>query len=394
MKPYNNLVLAMAIALANGIGTPGWTQPKTATAEQIISRMSQTLQEKPTLRYRYQRELNYFSEGIHHELSADCYLDFSVKNPVLGFRYQVQDSDMLAVFNGSETFSANKRNGTLRVDAQPDHSRFESMSFFYNSPVTLRAALPTLLADQTIPKTVADTLIQKQLFYVVRFDLKQKTLGYLGTSYRLITLNRIIRYRLLIDQATWLPVEVVQSNNSNQDFTKTRFQYLDATNPPTDASWYYSSYLRDYQLVKPDEAQISMIEAGQAAPDWTLPVFDTRDSVTMTQLKGKVILLEFWIRNCGYCVADVPKLNALFQRYQDKNFRLLAINPHDSEETVAVFKQKIQPVYPLLYNGQAVARRYGVGAFPMVVLIDQTGQVIYSGSFDADRVTKLIDERL
>ncbi|GAB3250759.1 hypothetical protein GCM10027347_08730 [Larkinella harenae] len=388
MKTYICRVLGIALAVANGTGTPGFSQ--TMTPERVLNRVARGLTSREVLHYQYHRELHYFSEDIHHKLDGACYLDFTASRSVLGFRYQFSDSDMISVYNGTEKFEGNKRNRTLRVNPQPRRADFESLSFFYNSPATLRLALPAIISDQTIPKTVKDTVIQAHHFYAVTFGLQQKTLGYLG-DYRPLTQDRMIQYRLMIDPKTFLPVEVIQSNNRDQDFTKTSFQYLDATAAPADSSWYYSSYQNDYQLTKPEADQQQLISVGQPAPDWTLPVLGADEAVSLNQLKGKVVLLEFWIRNCAYCVASVPKLNALFERLNPQDFRLLAINPYDSKETVAVFKQKIQPTYPLLYDGQEVAKKYGVGQFPVVVLIDKTGQIIYSGGYEPDKVAGLIE---
>ncbi|GAB3897033.1 hypothetical protein GCM10028803_15080 [Larkinella knui] len=372
---------------------PVFAQPGTVSAEQVLSKVSDQLSHRKVLHYQYWRELNYASEGIHQKMDGICYLDFSWADPAVGFRYQFSNSDVLAVFNGSEKFECDRKNKTLRVNSKPERRNFASLSFFYDSPVTFRNALPVILADPSIPKTVLDTLVDKKSFYAVSFALKQKVIDYLGT-YRPITADRSIRYRLLIDKATHLPVEVIQSNSSNQDFTKTSFQYLDETASPADSSWFYSSYQTDFNLVNPEDEKLQLIQADQTAPDWKLPVFNTNTEIALNQLKGKVVLLEFWIRNCGYCVTAVPKLNALFDHYKNTNFQLLGINPHDSPEIVAVFKQKIQPRYPLLYHAQDMAKRYGVGIFPVVVLLDKTGKVIYSGEFVPDKITLLIDKNL
>ena len=393
MKSLISITLFMTFFLVLETKTPGFAQSGTVSAEDVLRKTSQELSSLKTLRYRYHRELNYVSEGIHNEMSGACFLDFSSVNPVLDFRYQFSNSDMLAVFNGTEKFECDRKSKMLRVTGQPARRNFESLSFFYDSPVTYRNALPMLFSDVSVPKTVQDTVVDAKPFYAVTFTLKQKVIDYLG-AYRPITADRSIRYRLLIDKATHRLVEVIQSNNRNQDFTKTSFQYLDATVSPADSSWYFSSYRNEYKLINPEDEKLQIIPRGQTAPDWTLPVFDSTTEITLNQLKGKIVLLEFWIRNCGYCVASVPDLNAIYNQYKTNGFELLGINPHDSKEVIAVFKQKIQPEYPLLYGAQVVAKRYGIGVFPMVVLLDKTGNVLYSGEFKRENVAKLIEENL
>jgi thiol-disulfide isomerase/thioredoxin len=117
-------------------------------------------------------------------------------------------------------------------------------------------------------------------------------------------------------------------------------------------------------------------------------------SFVLRRLKGKVVLLEFWIKNCGYCVGAVPELNALAAKYNKQQFQIVGINSHDTKEDIANFYQRTKPVFKTVLDNKRVTTGYGVQAFPTVVLIDQKGVVLYSGDFDAGRIDQLIKDSL
>jgi thiol-disulfide isomerase/thioredoxin len=106
------------------------------------------------------------------------------------------------------------------------------------------------------------------------------------------------------------------------------------------------------------------------APDFTLP--GLQDSVSLSSLRGKVVLLEFWIRNCGYCIEAVPALNGYPNVY--------AINIHDTPADIALFAKNHKAGYKMLYNGEKVAELYGVDGYPTVVIVDRAGKVVYFGA--------------
>ncbi|CAN5291049.1 hypothetical protein BH20ACI1_BH20ACI1_10810 [soil metagenome] len=366
---------------------------KKETAEEVLKKVFNNLSNLKTLKYKYHLELNYSSEGYHNELTADSYLDFNSVDKIIGLKYQFNNEEFLTVFNGSEKFDCNKKSKLIKIDNNPTYNSFKNVSTFFNSPLTLRNVLPAIISDSSIPKTIAETSANNRNFYVVEFVLEKKVLNRLG-GFLPIPLDRKTIYRLTIDKTNYLPVEVLQTNNANQDFMKTDFSNIVVNSgSPDKLSWYYSTYLKEYKIKENGEKSL-LIATGQSAPDWRLPIFDTNDSVSLSQFKNKVVMLEFWISNCGYCIDAVPKLNALSNQYKNKDFKLLAVNFHDSKEIIKLFQKNHQPVYEILSSGEETAKNYGVEGFPTIVLIDKKGNVIYSGSFDKERLEELINKNI
>jgi thiol-disulfide isomerase/thioredoxin len=337
--------------------------------------------------FRYYHERDYFTGDRHFITRATNYIDFGSGGNLAGLRYWSEAADVTIIYNGTENFVLDKKEKTIRINNQPTIDGLEGNSFYYNSLVTLRRNLPSLIADQTISKSLKDTLYKDRQAFLVRFSLHKKIMNNFG-GYNSITEDRFFHYGLIIDKISFVPLCLLQTNSVDEHSATVTFKNIEF-NPkmPGEESWYYSTYTRDY---KPASAKAEMVplSAGLAAPDFQVVDLDTGVAVTLDQFKGKTLLLEFWIRNCGPCIESVPGLNSLRSAFRD--LEILAINAHDRKETVDYFVKRYKVDYPVAYQGEIAAKQYGAGAFPVIFLINPKGNIIYSGNFDVEVIKKLL----
>ena len=189
--------------------------------------------------------------------------------------------------------------------------------------------------------------------------------------------NHLNTYRITVHRSTLLPVQVVQTSDSSDEIVKTTYASMtEKPAAPSGASWFYSTYLDEYKLQKKDK--LILIEPGKAAPDFTLAQYDTAEKFGLDRYRGKLVLIEFWITQCNFCIIAVPKLNALAKRFE--GLEIVSINMYDSAASIDGFKKRTKPDYRILADGDSIATLYGVEAFPAIVLIDRSGKVIYSSS--------------
>lgn len=385
------LLLLSTILLLQGTAVASRSE-----AIRILSKTAQKLADQKATRYHQYREVsdsevNYFASN-----AGDCYYEFDAagSNSLLA-RFQLQSKDMVQVYNGTEYFQLHETTKTYKVQKRKSLDAFQNLALLYNSIPTLRKALPTVVQDNTIPKTVRDTLIAGKPYYLVSFSLQNKRLdfpdGFSDFSIAITTF-----YNLVIDRHTFLPYMVLDSNSkSGTYFTKTVFTQLDITPAAPDAlTWFYSSY-KDYTLQSEAEPK-PLVKLGAMLPEWSLAQYTGNKpmEVRSSELKGKVVLLEFWIKNCGYCVASFPHLKALQARYGQEGLQVLAVNTYDRLEDVAFFYDREKPNYRMLYNGEAFAKSLGAVYYPTVILLDRAGKVVYAGSFDKREVEEAIKEIL
>ncbi|EHQ27408.1 peroxiredoxin [Mucilaginibacter gracilis] len=120
---------------------------------------------------------------------------------------------------------------------------------------------------------------------------------------------------------------------------------------------------------------------GALAPVFTEPDVNG-NNVSLTDFRGKYVLLDFWASWCGPCRAENPNVLKVYNKYKDKNFTVLGISldqPGKKNAWLAAIKQDGLPwtqVSDLNYWNNAAARLYGVQAIPQNFLIDPSGKII------------------
>ena len=361
-------------------------------SEKVLKAVSAKLESSKLLEYDYHLEINYLSENYQRKVKSKSYLDFDKSNTIIGFRYQMENEENKLVYNGAESFILDKKRITMSVNPNPELGEFASITVFYNSLVTLRKTLPDIIAENSVGKSLTDTLIANKEYYLVGLVMNKKVIGRMG-GFDHLSDNRKVTYKIIIDKASLLPYQMIQGNSVNRDYTKSTFSNIKTTpQPPSDLSWYYSSYQKEYK--QSTETRLEPIKVNAQAPFWELPLVSEKKRINLNQFKGKVVLLEFWIQNCGYCISAVPNLNAIVEKFPKESFQVIAINAHDTEEDIEKFFQRTQPKYKSVFDGGMVAEAYGISAYPSMVLLDKNGKVIYSGRLDKDKIEVLIKNAL
>ncbi|MFC2018761.1 peroxiredoxin family protein [Chloroflexota bacterium] len=120
---------------------------------------------------------------------------------------------------------------------------------------------------------------------------------------------------------------------------------------------------------KPDDSA----KLANLAPDFTLRNLDGED-VSLSDFRGKVVLLNFWASWCSPCVYEMPFLQEAYEEWQDDGLVILGINKGESVAKVERFAEDNGISFPILLDGdEAVSQRYGVRSIPASVLIDKDG---------------------
>ena len=118
-----------------------------------------------------------------------------------------------------------------------------------------------------------------------------------------------------------------------------------------------------------------------------------------TALRGKVVLVNFWATTCSVCVAEMPQLVALHQRYRARNFETLAVAmSYDPPARVAEYAETRQlPFGVAIDNTGAIAKAFGdIRGTPTSFLIDRQGVVAreWVGAPDFTQLGQDIDRLL
>jgi len=100
--------------------------------------------------------------------------------------------------------------------------------------------------------------------------------------------------------------------------------------------------------------------------------------LNLSDLRGKVVLLNFWATWCQPCRAEMPELNALYRRYGDeKDFVVVGVDLQERPEDVASFARQNNITFPLLvdHDGRVTGQGYRIRTLPASVIIDREGRI-------------------
>lgn len=131
--------------------------------------------------------------------------------------------------------------------------------------------------------------------------------------------------------------------------------------------------------VKGKEDGKQPVKVGDIAPAFKGSSLDG-SVITSDQLKGKIVVMNFWFLACRSCIMEIQELNALQEQYKnDTDVVFLAVT-FDAKEPVkkALFKQKFS--YHQIVGARDICDAYHISAYPTHVLIDKTGSIYHMKS--------------
>ncbi|MBW2268272.1 MAG: redoxin domain-containing protein [Deltaproteobacteria bacterium] len=116
---------------------------------------------------------------------------------------------------------------------------------------------------------------------------------------------------------------------------------------------------------------------GTRAPAFALESLAGGPPVELADLRGKVVLINFWATWCEPCEAEMPAMQRLYRELRDEGFELLAVSVDGDAEPVRAFQRRLALVFPILLDpGQQVAEAYQTFRFPESLLVDQQGVIV------------------
>lgn len=140
----------------------------------------------------------------------------------------------------------------------------------------------------------------------------------------------------------------------------------------------------------------AQLQLGNTVPDITLPDMQG-DSLQLSALKGKVVLIDFWASWCAPCRAANPYIEKLYKKYKDDGFEVFAVSLDVKHESwlKAVKKDKITYTQVIDLTGwnSKVAESFYVDALPTNFLLDRDGKIVainIEGKEMFDKVKELV----
>ena len=159
------------------------------------------------------------------------------------------------------------------------------------------------------------------------------------------------------------------------------------------------SFTAKAQNNRPTPEQATIVKDGQKAPNFEVQMFDG-STVKLSDLKGKVVLLNFWATWCPPCRAELARVEKdIIEKFKGEPFVFLPVSRGEKKEVVAAFREKMGYTFPMgLDTDGRVYAEYAQTYIPRNFLIDKNGVVVKAsvGYDEAEfaELVKLIEETI
>lgn len=150
---------------------------------------------------------------------------------------------------------------------------------------------------------------------------------------------------------------------------------------------------RNTEISAGNEGFVSVPSVGKPAPDIDLQNIEG-ETVRLSDLRGKIVVVNFWATWCGPCVYEMPMFQEMYEEYSS-DLEILAVNNQESEDEVLPFIEKMGLTYEILYDLDArVALEYQVLGFPTTFFVDREGliQALHVGVMNEDQFHKYMEK--
>ena len=197
------------------------------------------------------------------------------------------------------------------------------------------------------------------------------------------------------------PKPLVTVNSAGYQAAKTNYNRWDIPR----------SQYHEYILVKGGEIDTTQIPEGQKdvslATHKTVPMpkidemapeisakewINLQKPLTLANLRGKVVVVDFWATWCGPCIGSIPHLNELEHKYSGESFQLLSL-VQEGHQTMDPFLTNHQVDYPIGLESSSFDD-YGITAIPQVFVFGKSGKIIWSGDSASPEMDKVIAKAL
>lgn len=313
--------------------------------------------------------------------SGLIYFEEDAADTAWGYRFHREGKHQLSFYTGEYIVFMNLGDSTARKKPFCDYKDGHMSGYPYLD--LSYAAIANFLTDTLFSSGIdslvrTDTVVNREACHLYTFWADSK----LVDIYKLFQKDQK-RIKLAIRKEDHLPVYYSQYDEIPR---KTTVEHLYSEVHFKDFSFKKRSPSHQFSIENVPEyynwdwinsiSKILPLET--PAPDWNLPLV-YGDSLSLSSLKGKYVLLDFWFIGCGACLQSIPALNTLHERYGNSKLEVIGVNfSSKHKEAIQKYYSNNEMRYKNVWNGDATAEAYRVKGAPIFYLIDPGGTIVYS----------------
>ncbi len=349
------------------------------TPKEIIAKVFNAQQTLKTVSYTLVRTDTLVTGDIR-TMTGSSKILIDKTDPVFGFKFWVQmnndNSEM--VYDGHIGYETNSKDKTYTLINNP------------SDQLLYRGAGHLILTDMIkldTSKAINFKANQDSRFYYLTMfypDIKE---------YSVIKRAKTVK----ISRETMLPLSVRQHQETLGHVQDLFYEAkeVDINNPSFSYNFSFPGFLKDYRqqiIIKSGSPVLTLKD--KEAPDFELVSFDNK-SISLSKMRGKAVLLDFWELWCGPCLESMPKVQKLYDTYKEKG--LLVYGVTNETKQIQSSKQSVQDrkiSFPMLIGNEQLKKNYKLNAIPLYILIDKNGKVVFVSEGYSDNMEAAIKAAL
>ena len=299
------------------------------------------------------------------------------------FRQDVKD-DALAGSTGEKLYLYSKdKNVYLTHDAPKGKFAPGELPEDYNKIVGTQNPSLLMALSSDASKSLTDNLSQVEVLSSVKIDAKS------FTALKLSDPQTRTFMTLLVDPATHLvrraTLDMVESlkqkGSADVKSAEVQVDYVsvkpDVEVPADVFAWVPPKDAKDAVKAAAESDPEAAVKAlkGQVAKDWTAKTLKD-ETVSFKDLKGKVVVLDFWATWCGPCVEGLPHVDKMYQDFKAKGVQVFAVNAQETKERVQKFITEQKLTLPIVLDADGkICQTYNIAIFPATLVIGKDGKI-------------------
>jgi len=359
------------------------------------------LKKHRSVSYRINYFFKYFSDADTLNFKADCSLIRTTEDSLFNGIFWVRTSDSLEkYYNGHSIFSINNNSRTITEYQAPARNRWTLKDRHVEDLIKTFFLKPDFLIE-IIKDTVnlinaIDTIVLGKEYIIVSV-LFPDEVPFNQDKWRIW----IYKDEGTIKRITW---HIMFQNNcqyTQWDFDDYKFDTDTREGLAGNFLELYMSYKTEVYVEKQDDTGI-IIQKGENAPDFSGKYYPDSTGFRLSDLKGKLVLLDFWFMSCYPCILSIPHLSKLLSEYENRGLVVIGIDYVDrnikEKSKLNEFIRLNKMNYPIVFVDKEISDMFHVKAFPMLYLLNKNQIVIFSQrGFQADmynQIKRVIEEEL
>jgi cytochrome oxidase Cu insertion factor (SCO1/SenC/PrrC family) len=371
-----HLILLFAINIAFFVGLKSQTTKVIDELKLIGEKMSKV----KTVEYDYKISTDMSFSG-KTSIKGQVHFESNDHDTIIGMKYISELLDYKSVYNQGEIITLCKSDSFAFKKPLFDFNDGHGTS--YSDLEMSFCAIKLFLANPDF-QTKVDSLIRKDTIV----GSKACTYYSFWANEQFVDVHKYFNKRskkveLIFENSTSLPVYYSQrkiiprTNGSDYIFQEVDFKNYNFSNTYPSSAFEIEA-VPDYYSWDKRKMFFQSLPNNTLAPDWTLPDL-TGDSLALSSLRGKYVLLDFWFIGCGACNLSIPTLNELQQKYGHEKLNVVGVNCFSKDKAkVVAYCNNLKMSYKNVWSGDSITKSYLINAAPIFYLIDPDGQIVYS----------------